>query len=290
MADHQHVQVLIDGVDGIGPRRIGAGGKHISLAADLDDVRCMPAARPLGVIGMDSAALERGDGVLDKARFVQGVSVDGDLYIVLVRHAQAAIDRCGGGAPVLMELESHSARVDLLAQSLWPTRIALAEKTQVHRQPLGGPEHPLEVPGAWGTGRGVGSSRRPRAPADHRRYPRHQGLLHLLRADKMDVRVDTAGGKYQALASDDLGPRANDDIDVGLHVRVTGLADGGDASHFDAEVRFDDPPMIHYQRIGNDRIHRLGRTALALAHAVPDHLAAAELDLLATGGMVFSTS
>src|SRR5918992_3347023 len=82
MADHQHVQVLIDGVDGIGPRRIGAGGKHISLAADLDDVRRMSAARPLGVIGMDSAALERSDGVLDKAGFVQSVGVDGDLYIV----------------------------------------------------------------------------------------------------------------------------------------------------------------------------------------------------------------
>ena len=55
-----------------------------------------------------------------------------------------------------------------------------------------------------------------------------------------------------------------------------------DAAVLDADVGLDDAPVIDDQRIGDDECRRLSRGgALALAHAVADHLAAAELHFLA---------
>ena len=78
MADHQHVEVFVDGVDGVGARGVGAGRKHVGLAGDFDDVRRVAAAGAFGVVGMNGAAGNGGDGVLDEARFVERVGVDGD--------------------------------------------------------------------------------------------------------------------------------------------------------------------------------------------------------------------
>ena len=107
-------------------------------------------------------------------------------------------------------------------------------------------------------------------------------VLGLLRADHVDVGVDAAGGDYLAFAGDDLGAGADDDVDPGLDVGVAGLADAGDAAVADADIGLDDAPMVEDDRVGDDGVDRaLGPAALALPHAVADHLAAAELDLLA---------
>ena len=58
VAHHQHVQMLVDGVAGERPRRVGRG-RHVLQAGNLDDVWRMAAARTLGVEGVDGAALER---------------------------------------------------------------------------------------------------------------------------------------------------------------------------------------------------------------------------------------
>ena len=55
--------------------------------------------------------------------------------------------------------------------------------------------------------------------------PDIERLLDLLRADEVDVRVDAAGGDDLALAGDDLGAGADDDVDARLHVGIAGLAD-----------------------------------------------------------------
>ena len=60
--------------------------------------------------------------------------------------------------------------------------------------------------------------------------PLDERLLDLLRADEVDVGVDAAGGDDHAFAGDDLGARADDDVDARLHVRVAGLADRRDAA------------------------------------------------------------
>ena len=64
MADHQHVEVLVDGVDRERPRGVGRGRQHIRLAAHADDIRRMSAACTFGMIRVDRSPGERGDGVL----------------------------------------------------------------------------------------------------------------------------------------------------------------------------------------------------------------------------------
>ena len=76
-------------------------------------------------------------------------------------------------------------------------------------------------------------------------------------------------------------PGADDDVDAGLHVGVAGLAERGDAAGLDRDVGLDDAPVVDHQRVGDHGVGDLGRDALALAHAVADRLAAAELHFLA---------
>ena len=107
---HQHVEMLFQGVHREGPRRVGGGGQHVPEARHLDDVGRVPAAGALGVEGVDGAALEGGDSVLDEARFVQRVGVDHHLHVVIVGHRQRAVDGRGRRAPVLVQLEAARRR------------------------------------------------------------------------------------------------------------------------------------------------------------------------------------
>ncbi len=66
MAYHQHVEMLVDGVAGEWPGRIGGGGQHVLQARHLDDVGRVAAAGAFGVEGVNGAALEGLDGVLDE--------------------------------------------------------------------------------------------------------------------------------------------------------------------------------------------------------------------------------
>ena len=98
----------------------------------------------------------------------------------------------------------------------------------------------------------------------------------------MDVAVVAPGGDDHAFASQNLGARADDDVDARLHVGVAGLADAHDAAVFDADVGLDDAPVVHDEGVGDDQVNRaLRAAALALSHAVANSLAAAELDFFA---------
>ncbi len=109
-----------------------------------------------------------------------------------------------------------------------------------------------------------------------------QRILDLLGTDEMDMAVETACGQDAPLARDGLGPRPDDDVDAGLRVGVARLADGMDAPVTQAHIGLVDARMVHDQRIGDDGVDRaLGPCALTLAHAVADHLAAAEFHFFA---------
>src|SRR5690606_8614877 len=112
-------------------------------------------------------------------------------------------------------------------------------------------------------------------------------FFDLLRANEVDVRVDAASGEDHAFAGDDLGGGAGGDGDVGWDGRVAGFAHGMGASVLGACAGFDDAPVVEDQRIGNQRVDHLGGAQLALAHAVADHLAAAEFHFFAVSGEVF---
>ncbi len=125
------------------------------------------------------------------------------------------------------------------------------------------------------------------AAAEHGGDPAHQGFLDLLGRDEMDMGVHAACGEDAALAGDDFRGGADDDGHSRLGIRIAGLADAGDPAVLEADIRLENTRHVDHEGIGNDRIDSaLGAGALGLPHAIPDHLAAAELYLLAIGGEV----
>ncbi len=248
----------------------------------------MAAAGAFGVEGVDGAALEGGDGVLDEAGFVQRVGVDHHLDIETIRHGQAVVDRGGSGAPVLVQLQTGRPGAQHFLQRLRLRGVALAGEGEVDGQPLGRLQHARQVPGTGRAGGGRGSGGRAGAAAHQCGDARGDGVIHLLRTDEMNMRVDPARGQDLAFAGDDLGAGTDDDIDSGLDVRIAGLADGGDAAVGHGDVGFDDAPMVDDQRVGDDGVDRALRLRrLRLAHAVADDLAAAELHFLPVASEIF---
>ncbi|MNP02599.1 hypothetical protein D3C76_944570 [compost metagenome] len=247
----------------------------------------MAAASALGVEGMDGAVTDGRQGVFDATGLVEGVGVDRHLDVHLLGHAQATVDGRRGRAPVLVQLQAHGTGGDLLAQRLGARRIAFAQQADVDRQAVGRLEHARQVPRPGRAGGGIGAGGRPRAAANEGGYAAGECLLHLLRADEMDVRIDTAGRDDLAFSSNHFGTRANRYSDTRLHIGVAGLANRGNAPVLDADVGLDDPPVVDDQRVGQHQVHGLSRQHLALPHAVTDDLATAKLDLFAIHREVF---
>ena len=106
-------------------------------AARLDDVGRVAASGAFGVVGVNRAAFERRHRVFDESRFVERIGVDRHLNVVLFGYFQAAVDGGRRRAPVLVELQSHAAGRDLLDEALRQAGVALAEKSDVHRDHIG---------------------------------------------------------------------------------------------------------------------------------------------------------
>ena len=185
-----------------------------------------------------------------------------------------------------MQLETHGTSGNLLLKRLRQAGIAFAQETEVHREGIRRLQHAGDVPRSRRAGGGVGAGRRAGAAAEHGGDARHQRLFHLLRADEVDVGIDAASGEDLALAGDGFGARADGDGDARLGVRVAGLADGVDATVANAHIGLDDAPMVDDEGVGDDGVDGPCARKLALPHAVPDHLAATELDLFAVDGVI----
>ena len=141
--------------------------------------------------------------------------------------------------------------------------------------------------GAGGAGGGVGAGGRAGAAAQQGGDATGQGRFDLLGADEMDVGVDGAGGDDVALAGNRLGARTHDDVDPIGDVGVARLADRTDAAVAQADIGLNNAPPIEDQGVGDHRVHgAIGAAGLGLAHAIADHLAAAELHLIAVAGEV----
>ena len=88
--------------------------------------------------------------------------------------------------------------------------------------------------------------------------PPDERLVDDLRADQVHVAVDRAGGEDAAVAGDDLGVRADDQVGVdAVHgVGVAGLAERDDPAVADADVGLDHAPVVEHDRAGDDRVRR----------------------------------
>src|SRR6056297_2030450 len=92
--------------------------------------------------------------------------------------------------------------------------------------------------------------------AKHRGQARMQRIVDLLRANPMDMGVEAAGCEYLSLARDRLGARTYDDIDAGLRVRVTRLANLLDDTAFQADVCLVDTGVIDDQGVCDNGVDR----------------------------------
>src|SRR5579885_1504075 len=98
VADHEHVQMLLDGVYREGPGRIRGAGEHVGLGGNLDDVRRMPAAGAFRVEGVYRAPADGANCVFHEAGFIEGIGVNGGLNVVFVADVQAGVDYRRGRA------------------------------------------------------------------------------------------------------------------------------------------------------------------------------------------------
>ncbi len=133
MANHQHVQVLVDGVDRVGQRRVGGGGQNIRVRAGGDDIRRMAAARPFGVEGVDGAPGDGGQRVFDKTGLVQRVAVQRHLNIHLFSDLQRTVDGRRRRAPVFVDLKPDGTCRDLLAQRVRVGAVPFTQQANIHR-------------------------------------------------------------------------------------------------------------------------------------------------------------
>src|ERR1700730_14089402 len=118
------------------------------------------------MIGVNRPPLERRDTRLHKSSLVQCIGVDRDLRVRLFGDGKTGVDRCRGGSPILMQLQTERACGDLLTQRLRLTGVTFPKKTEIDRITIGGLEHPLNMPWARRASGGEGSMGRPSSASD----------------------------------------------------------------------------------------------------------------------------
>src|SRR5262249_30334455 len=139
----------------------------VFLAAHLNDVWGVPSPGAFSMKGMNGPSFERGDGVLDKTAFVQGVGVDHNLNIHVVRDREATIDRARRATPIFMKLQAAYAGFDLFDEPRSQARVAFPEKSKIHGKGVGRLEHSLNMPRAWRACCGGRPGGRPSPTAHH---------------------------------------------------------------------------------------------------------------------------
>jgi hypothetical protein len=214
--------------------------------------------------------------------------VDHDLDVVVVGDRKTAVDRRRRRAPVFVQLQRAGAGLDHFLERRRAGGITLAGEAEIDRKIVGRLDHPRQVPRA---GRAGGRERAVRwagAAAEHRGDAGHQRLVDLLRTDEVDMGVKAAGGEDFTFARDNFGSRSDNDGHAGLDVRIAGLADGENVAVLDADIGFDDAPMIEDQRVGDNGVDgALFVGDLRLAHAVANHFATAEFHFVAVDREIF---
>src|SRR5580692_5607099 len=117
--------------------------------------------------GVDVAALERRDRILDKTGLVERIRMDRDRNVQLLGDAEASVDCRRGRSPILVKFQSAGAGLDHLDQRARVRSIAFAEKAEIDRQPFGCSQYPAQMPWARGAGRCRGAGSGARAAPEH---------------------------------------------------------------------------------------------------------------------------
>ena len=107
-----HLVVLVERVAPEGQGRVGGRADHVGHAGQLQHVGHVPTAATLDVEGVDGAAVQHAQRVVDRQALVEPVGVQGDLDVVLLGDVQRRVEGAGVGAHVLVHLEPARAALD----------------------------------------------------------------------------------------------------------------------------------------------------------------------------------
>ena len=100
----------------------------------------------------------------------------------------------------------------------------------------------MNIPCPWRTGGRIGTSGGPGATAKHCRDSTGECLVDLLRANKMNMRIEATGRHDMPLGGNHLSTCTNHHTfgHASLNQWISRVADAGDAPIFDSDIRFDD--------------------------------------------------
>ena len=284
VANHQHIEMLIERILRKWHCRICRGRKHIRSGSCADDIRGMTATCALGMIGVDCSPINRSERILNASTLVQRIRMNCDLNIILVCDIETMVDDCRCCTPVLMNLESHRACLDLLDQRCLIRTVSFSEKTEIHRILLRRLEHSRKIPRSRCARRRICTVCRSGSSSDHRRHARKQRAVNLLRTDEMNVRVDSARSHNHPLGCESFCRSADrhSRCDSIHDIRIARFSDADNLSVLNSDVRLVDSRVIHNQRICQHQIEISVRTRRLhrLTHAIADRLSTTELDLI----------
>ena len=202
VVEDDHRELLGGGVDAPRHGRRRRRADDVRLADEPDDVGHVATAAALDVIGVDGPAVDRGDRVLELGALVQPVRVERDAHVVPVRVAQRVVDELRVGAVVLVDLEAARAGLQERVERGVLLRPGARLQPDVERPVGDGRERPRHGPRRLLEARG-----------DERRDAARQRRGQQLRRDQVDVAVDRARRRDEAIAHDRLGVRADAQLD-----------------------------------------------------------------------------
>src|SRR5215475_7254266 len=169
----------------------------------------MSAPGTFCVVSVDGTTAEGSYRVLDKSRFVQRVGVNSHLHIVFFSHTQTAVDGSWRCAPVLVQLQPQSTRLDLFTQRLWHRAITFTQEAEINGIFISRLQHTVQVPGARGAGGRFGPRGRTSPTPNECGDSGRQRLRDLLWADEMDMAVNTAGRHNQPFTGNHFRARSD---------------------------------------------------------------------------------
>ncbi len=281
VADHEHVEVLGDGVDRVGPGRVGRRREDVGIGGDGDDVGGVAAAGALGVVAVDPPSADGGERVGDVPGLVERVGVERRLQTPTVAGPQAGVDGRRGRTPVLVQLVAGST-VERAASSssAAETVLPLASRATLTGQSSSASSMRPRYHGPGVTVVALVPSAGPVPPPTMVVIPAARRLVDDLGADQVDVAVDRPGGEDPALTGEDLGRRADHQVGVDAvgDVGVAGLAERDDPTVAHADVGLDHAPLVEHEDVGD---HEVDGRAGGLTHRLADDLAATEHRLVA---------
>ena len=288
---HNHVEQLGLRVNAERQRGVCRRGQHKWHRGHLQQVGSMSATCALGVVGVDGAAIDSGDSILYITTLVEGVGVDGHLYIMVVGHLQRGT-YCGRSrAPILVNLQAAGSRLDLLNKRFLARAVTLAQETYIYRQTLGRLQHGLDVPATRGDGSAVTAVAWPYTATKQRCYTVAQGCIGLLWRDEVNVAIDSSRCEDKVLTRDSIGGCTCDHVGrYALHdIGVTRTANASYATIFHTHVcLYYAQHGVYYCHVGNNQVKRafVRGYSVRKAHTVTQSLASAIHHLVAVATQV----